>query len=502
MDFLDPQKRRWHTVRLFTGYVLVTIAIGLAATILIYLAYGFGVTRQGDLVQKGLVFVSSQPSGAQVFVNGKQSNNTNTKLNLAAGTYDLKLSKEGYGDWQRRIQIDGGSVNHFVYPFLFPNDLQTTDIKKYETNPRLTTQSPDRRWIVVQLAAQETQFEVFDLSNDQDSVGTTTDFSVQASLITQTATPATWEVIEWSTNNRHILFKRSYTQDNVQKAEYILVDRQRPEGSYNLSRELNIDALESDLSLLDKKPDSYYIHNRTEKTVSTASLGEPQPKELLEDVLAFKAHGKDVIVYITDKDASGGMVNAKVYSKEREYTLRDLQSSNTYLLDAARFDGKWYIVAGSKASGRAFVYEDPIEQINEREDKKAGSLFSLRVPDPTNVSFSANAQFIALQGGTRFHVYDIDREQAYRYTSRFALDAPQPYASWMDGNRFTYVSGGKQVVFEYDNANRRTLVPASTTYASSFDRNYEYLYTFVQPTTEDQPGITLTATPLRTPDDL
>ncbi len=501
MDFLDPKKRRWHTVRLFTGYVLVTIAIGLAATILIYLAYGFGVTRQGDLVQKGLVFVSSQPSGAQLFVDDKRANDTNTKLNLAAGSYGLKISREGYSDWQRRIQVDGGSVSHFVYPFLFPSDLQTTDIKKYEDNPRLTTQSPDRRWIVVQLAAQESQFEVFDLSKNQDSVGTATDFNVQTSLLTQTATPATWEVVEWSTNNRHILFKRSYTQDNVQKAEYILVDRQRPEGSYNLSRELNIDAMVSDLSLLDKKPDNYYIHNRTEKTISTASLSDTQPKQVLKDALAFKAHGKDVIVYVTDKDAPEGIVYAKVYSKEREYTLRTLQRSDTYLLDAARFDGKWYVVAGSKTSGRAFIYEDPIDQINQREDKKAGALFSLRVPNPIDVSFSANAQFIALQGSTRFHVYDIDREQAFRYTSRFPLDAPQPYASWMDGNRFTYVSGGKQVVFEYDNANRRTLVPASITYASSFDRNYEYLYTFVQPS-DGQPGITLTAAPLRTPDDL
>lgn len=502
MDFLDPKKRRRHTIQLFTGYILVAIAILLATTILVYYAYGFGVTRQGDLVQKGLVFVSSQPSGAELYVSGKRVNNTNTKLNLAAGSYTLDIKRNGYRDWHRSIEVEGGSVDHFVYPFLFPKELKPQTVKNYDSTPQLTTQSPDRRWLVVRPGAdKELQFDVFDLSRNQDEVGTPLSFTIPQTLVTASATPAQWEALEWSNNNRHILFKRTYSEGQTQKAEYILVDRQRPEGSYNLSREFAIDAETTDITLLDKKPDAYYIHNRSTGALARATLDNRTPENILSDVTAYKSHGSDVIVYTTAKDAPEGTVTAKLLYGEKEYTLRNLAASDTYLLNAARFDGDWYIVAGSQAENRVFIYKDPVAQINGNKDKKAGAQFSLRVDKPVDVSFSANAQFIALQNGKSVHVYDIDHEAAYRYKLRYSLEQPQVKMAWMDGNRFTYASNGKQVAFDYDNSNPRTLVPASSTYESAFDRNYEYLYTFTS-RSDGQAGISLNATPLRTENDL
>lgn len=502
MDFLDPKKRRRNTIQLFIGYALVATAIALATAILIYYAYGFGVNRQGDLVQKGLVFVSSQPSGATLSVNGKRVNNTNTKLNLNAGDYTLAIKRDGYADWHRTIQVDGGDVSHYVYPFLFPKELKPQQVKTYDANPRLTTQSPDRRWLVVQpFTDDETKFDVFDLSRGQEEVGVATPFIVQQALITASTTPTQWKVLEWSNNNRHILFKRFYTADGMEKSEYILIDRQRPEGSYNLSRELKIDAATTDLTLLDKKPDTYYLHDKTNGELNSASLEDTAPKKVLSGVVAFKSHGKDTIVYVTAKNAPEGKVFARLHDGDQEYTLRTLSVSDTYLLNAARFDGSWYVVAGTKAENRAFIYKDPALQIVRGKDKKAGALFALRVDSPRDVSFSANAQFIALQNGKAFHVYDIDNEQAYRYNAKSPIDTPQLKAAWMDGNRFTYVSNGKQFVFDYDNINHRTLVPASATFEAAFDRNYEYLYTFTV-RADGQPGLALNATPLRTAADL
>lgn len=502
MDFLDPKKRRRNTVQLFIGYGLVATAIVLATLILVYYAYGFGITRQGDLIQKGLVFVSSQPSGADLYVNNKLVETTNAKLNLTAGNYTLDLKRSGYHDWQRDLAVEGGSVDHVVYPFLFPKDLKTQPIKTYDAAPQLTTQSPDRRWLVAQLAGDnERQFEAFDFSKNPDQVGTATPFTVPQAVVTATSAPGAWKALEWSNNNRHILFLRTYTTDGVQKSEYILVDRQRPEGSHNLTQELKLDPAATDVTLLDKKPDAYYVHNKTTGDLSKMTLGNTEPEKILSNVVAYKTHGANTVIYTTAKDAPEGKVIAKLLDGDKEYSLRTLAAGDVYLLNAARFDGDWYIVAGSQAEGRAFVYKDPVSQISGSQDKRAGALFALRVDKPTDVSFSANAQFIALQNGKDIHVYDIDHERAYRYQARYTLDAPQLKMPWMDGNRFSYVSGGKQVVFDYDNTNRHSLVPASSTYESAFDRNYEYLYAFTA-RADGQPGIALTATPLRTADDL
>jgi hypothetical protein len=295
MDFLDPKKHRAHMIKLMIGYVLIAVMVLLATVTLIYYAYGFGVNRNGELVQKGLVFVSSEPSGAQVRLNSKYLDNTNTKLTIDVGDYRLNLHRDGYHDWNRHIEVRGSSVSHYVYPFLVPATLNPTVVKSYDTVPILSTLSPDRRWLVTLQDAATGVFEMADLRKDQDTVGQTTTFTLPAELMSPSSgAPPTWELVEWSNNNRHMLFKRTYQTKAGPKFEYILVDRQRPEGSHNLTRNLSL--APTKLTLLDKQPDAYYLYDAATKELSTATLGEPTPVKQLSHVLDYKTHGRRLVL--------------------------------------------------------------------------------------------------------------------------------------------------------------------------------------------------------------
>ena len=82
MDFLDPKKRFRHTLLLYSGYLLIGIAIAIATTVLLYEAYGFGLGKDGTVIQKGLLFMSSQPSPASIYIDGKlNSKTTNSFVN-------------------------------------------------------------------------------------------------------------------------------------------------------------------------------------------------------------------------------------------------------------------------------------------------------------------------------------------------------------------------------------------------------------------------------------
>jgi PEGA domain len=493
MDFLDPVKMRRFTIRLFTGYVLVAIAIFLSTLILIYYAYGFAVNREGDLQQKGLVFVSSQPSGAQLLVGGKRVENTNAKLNLNDGTYDLDITRNGYDAWRRTITVEGGSVSHYVYPLLIPTKLATKAIKTYETPPVLTTQSPDRRFLLALTNATTGEFDVVDANKNQDVIAETTSFRVPEALMTGSDTTPAWEVIEWSNNNRHMLLKRTYTTGGATQFEYILVDRQRPEGSHNLSTE-SPEAPEI-VSLRDKKPDSYYIYSKSKSQLMTANLSDLTPKIVLEDVLAYKSHGDDTLLYVTlGEDES--KVELWLQQGGKTVRLRTTDPSDTYALDIARYDGDWYVVFGGSNESRAYMYKNPLKK---RDTAATRPFYALRVDKPTHVSFSANTQYIMAQNAQTVHVYDTEYNRNYRYALTSPLDAPQKHVSWMDGNRLSYVSGGKQIMFDYDNINARTLVSASSTFLTGFDQEYRYMYTY-NPDTKG--GLTLSDTPLRTTADL
>ncbi len=57
-------------------------------------------------VPNGLLVIKSDPDGAQVFVNGDLRGATNSTIPLPPGTYDLRLQKEDYLSWSKRMTID------------------------------------------------------------------------------------------------------------------------------------------------------------------------------------------------------------------------------------------------------------------------------------------------------------------------------------------------------------------------------------------------------------
>lgn len=138
MDFLDPKKKKSHKIRLYIGYALMTIAIGIGAMVLLYAAYGYGVDRSGNVFQNALVFLASTPDGAEVNIKNQsgsysQTTTTSTRLVLPGDDYNFELLKQGYRTWSRNVSLRGGQVERLVYPFLFPNDLVTKDRQLYNS---------------------------------------------------------------------------------------------------------------------------------------------------------------------------------------------------------------------------------------------------------------------------------------------------------------------------------------------------------------------------------
>jgi hypothetical protein len=489
MDFLDPHKERQHTIRLYVGYVLIGFALLLATLILVYFAYGFGLNRSGQVVQNGLVFFSSQPDGANIVLNGKQRDTTNTRLILTAGQYTAQIQRDGYLTWQRAIAVEGGSVQHFDYPFLVPSSLQTSNVRSFGGKVEFATQSRDRRWLLVAQPDNPLVFTLFDL-NKRDAQPVSLD--VPAAIATANGAQR-WQMVEWSTNNRHVLLRHMFDGGS----EYILFDREKPIESRNLSREL---ALGSQVpSLANGAHDQYYVFDQTAHTLGRATLKKPAIEPLLTQVQAFKSHGKDTILYATTKDAGEGKVAVRLQQDDSTHLLRTLPIDKTYLLNLATYSGDWYVAMGSAAENKVYLYKNPLGDLRKDPGEPLVPLHILKTNAPNRLTFSTNTRFLVTQQGQEFYVYDAENDKGYRYTAAAPLDAPQPYAGWMDGHRLTYVSGGKVLIFDFDNVNVRPLARADAGFMPFFDRDYEYLYTV---STDAGGQSFLTRTPLRIAEDL
>lgn len=485
MDFLDPKKTRRHSILLYTGYVLIGIAIIISTLVLLYQASGFGVNSKGQVVQNGLVFFSSQPNPATIYLNGeKRKEQTNIRLSLPAASYNVRLARDGYRDWNRTVNVQGGDVQHFDYPVLFPKDLVTKNQASYDVSPGISSQSRDRRWLLVQQSATATKFDLYDLKNPKEAALA---LSLPTATVRLSGGNQAWEAIQWADDNKHVLLK--HTADDT--AEYILVDREDVTKTINLNQTLSSNPQE--LTLIDNKYDKYHLFDATTGTLKSASLDNPAPVTVLEGVLDYKAYGSKTVLYVTTEGADEGKAKVMILLGDKRYSVRQVAVNTTYLLDMAGYRGSLYVVLGATSEGMVYIYKDPVGQLDSASVKQPTAIRAMKITNPTYVSFSPSAQYIVAESGAQFGVYDIFLKRAYVYTQPVPLDAPQVHAQWMDGNHLTYVSGGKLVVFDYDRRNLQTLMPATAGAAPFFSSDYKYVYAFAPGTAGAAAQLTQTA---------
>ncbi len=469
MDFLDAKKLRRHAILLYTGYVLIGIAILISSLVLVYQANGFGVNSKGQVVQNGLVFISTQPNPASIYLNGQLNPaRTNNRLSVPAGRYNVRLSRDGYRDWQRTVNVQGGDVQHFDYPFLFPRSLVTSAVANYPA-PGVASQSRDHRWLMVQTAPTALTFDVYDLKQT-DPTQNIAKISLPTTVVTSpTAAGQHWEVVQWADDNQHVLLRH----DTSQLKEYILVDRTDATKSVNLNTALNL--APSELTLINNRYDQYMF--LADNELSRATLNNPAAEKLMSDVLEFKSYGSKTVLYVTTSNSSEGRARVMINDGNATYTIREVALSDHYLLDMAGFQGTPYVVLSASSENAVYVYKDPIAQLGDKSLTVPQAIRALHITTPTYVGFSQNAQYIAGENGNQFGVYDIFNKRAYVYSLSQPFDAPQLKATWMDGNRLTYVSNGKALVFDYDQRNQQQLMPASPNYTPFFAPDYRYEYT-------------------------
>lgn len=105
-----PQVRKQVFISL--GVLLLLIA----ATTLVVL-YGKGyrfIFQKGEpkVSKTGLLHLTSTPVGAEVKIDGHLTTATNNTINLIPGKYTVTISKDGYNDWQKDIEIQKEVVSN------------------------------------------------------------------------------------------------------------------------------------------------------------------------------------------------------------------------------------------------------------------------------------------------------------------------------------------------------------------------------------------------------
>lgn len=471
MDFLDPKKTRVNKIKLYLGYALMAVALGFGTTILVFAAYGYDIDRStGDVIQNGLIIVDAHPEPARIVVDGVDKGSTNNRLILPSGKYSLELQRKDYRTWTHEVNLEGSSIEQIVYPFLFPEKLVTNTISEQVGVPSMASESPDRRWLVVHQPNTINNFDLYDLNSTKNPK---TAINLPPDTFTPADGPHIYEAIEWSTDNTHLLLKHSFSTGS----EYIMLDRANPANSLNINK-IFVNQPFTSATLRDKKADQLYLLNSADGGLYRADMGNLQTILIQTKVHSYKSYQDNVILYVAIPAEGSVQANIRLSRDDQDYLLRAVPRADSYMLDMAKFEGKFYLVCGSPTEGSVYVYKDPLVPLSDKPSKTPLPFRVLKVPGAQYVSFSTIARFIAVQGSNRFAVYDFEVNRQFRYDLDLPLNENQK-ANWMDGHRLSLISDGTVNVFDFDGKNLQKLSASTPGFKPFFDRDYTAMFTIV-----------------------
>ncbi|MEK7497838.1 MAG: PEGA domain-containing protein [Patescibacteria group bacterium] len=101
-------------------FLVGVLIVGILAVIASYYARGYKFnTKTLQFSPNGLLVANSEPTGAQIYVDGVLKTATNATIALSPGTYEVQIKKEGFIAWNKKIVVEKEIVTQ-VEPFLFP----------------------------------------------------------------------------------------------------------------------------------------------------------------------------------------------------------------------------------------------------------------------------------------------------------------------------------------------------------------------------------------------
>lgn len=479
MDYLDPQKKKAHKRRITIGYILFAIVIMFATTVLVFFANGYDIDPDtGEVIQNGLIFVDSKPTNADVYLNGvKQGNQTDARLVVPAGDYDIGVFKPGYRNWTRQLKLEGGSLRRITYPRLIPDTLDTTTALTLRSDPVYSSQSIDNRFFVLSHADDPLDLTLIDI--DQ-AVPVPQSLAIPASITTLDNTGAV-EIIEWAANNRHFL--ATYTVGN--SVEFILVDSEEPELAVNLTELFG--RPNATIQLNDRRIDRFFVYDTGSQSVYTATDTSISLVPILTDVIEHTNFGSDWTLYVTPtKSKTDTDVQVRFMRGDKDILIQTMPEEDKYMLELAKLGNAPIMAIGSISQERTIVYNDPENFLNSNPEAiKPVATAVLRTVKLRDISISSDSSVILAVGSDSFAAYEFEADRSYRTThGETKVDGTQDI-HWADGQHYIFASNQTQVVSDFDGSNRYELVTSSPVFGSYFSADVQTMYTITNRQTNE-----------------
>jgi len=469
--FKRPTKKQLLIRRIFFSTV-ATLSVLIILTVTILFLQGFRLDSGNRLSQGALLQFDSTPNAANVFIDGKDTKvRTAGKQTVVAGVHTVLFTKDRYEDWTRTIDFAAGTLTWLDYARMVPKERSAETVANFKTIVAAKA-SPDYKFILLQQAAEQPEFQLADLRSTEVKLSTLTLPTDLYSEPTTAGVTHSFTLDEWNLGGRYILINHKFND----QTEWLMVDTENVAQSVNVSRLLSVGF--KDLHFAGSNGRTLFgladDNNIRKLDLSSATIS----RALVSHVDSFDLFDTNTISYVGTDPANNTKRVAGVYrdGDEQPHVLRTVDSLDTVLKIAVGnyFNDNYVAIAeGSKVTILTGSY-----QTTGNDDMTELKQFAtMDLPGTvTQLSFSPKSDYILAQAGSSFMTYEIEHTRS----SSGGLD-PTPAAAstplqWLDVSHVWNKQSGSLVMRDFDNANIYSINTVAGDFDATLSQNGRFFY--------------------------
>jgi hypothetical protein len=466
--FKKPTKKQFIIRRVLYSSI-ATLAVIIIATFTILFMLGFRFNSDsGSLQQGALLQFDSRPNGANVMIDDTYiGSRTATKQTVVAGTHSIRMSRQGYQDWNRTLDLKAGTLTWLDYAILVPNDRPVETVTTYDTLVNATI-SPDNKWAIAQEKADTPVFHRIDLRSENVKSEIIT---IPEQKITDAATEGvthSFTVVSWDAGGRYILVKHNYKD----AYEWIVMDTQDVSRSENITQVFGVGFKELEFS---GTSGEVFYGLTDEGTIRKVDLGpDTISRAFVTHVESFNLFDNKVVSYVGIDTVDATKRVAGVY-REGDETPHVLHTTTTLdtpvKIATAQYFGDYYFAIAEGDIVTVLTGEFPS---SSSEDTKDGlkTVTTLDLMGAVSaLSFSPGGGFVLAQSGGSFKSYEIEHQRADMGAIAATNGAAASSLKWLDTAHLWNDDGGTITMRDFNGANVFEIMKVERGFDASFSQN-------------------------------
>lgn len=438
------KRRRRRLIKLIISETIMVVSVIVIVGVMLAVANGWRVGKDLTVEQNGLLQINSLPNGAKVVIDGEQlTMRTDTSKMLAAGEHEIKLMKEGYDEWSKRLKITSGLLTQLRYPRLFKQIRTVERVVRFD-KLEMMTMSPDRQWVVY---ADGKDGEWWAVMAKDDEIKPTKIALGEAVVYDKKQKIKGRIDLRWENSGEWMIVESGEEGER----HFGLVNVRQPRRSFSLNRRLEKLKLKRivRVEMLGASGEKFLVGtqdgglnyvNLVNGKISLITTGE------VEDLMAEE----EGVIYVRTNDKGRREVRVKKFEGD-EVKLPMEAVKGRIRIAMSRYAGeRFMMVAGED---RVMVYKN-----NDWPEERSESNLKLVLNEKMNLSgdmevmMARNGELGLILLDGRSTVVDMENLAFYEFGYQGSK------LRWLEDYSFVNVEEGGLVVRDFDGENRRVTV--------------------------------------------